>query len=134
MTILFLSVEEVIDIHRSTLSQSGSPDINKLEGAIHRIHSLYHYEGVEDVFQFAAMYLIAIAKAHAFHDGNKRTAFQSVCIFLMINGVELNSSYELVKLTVLAAIGEANRENTAFTLKVLSNYHSELIEDSTSGY
>ncbi|WP_338149467.1 type II toxin-antitoxin system death-on-curing family toxin [Xenorhabdus bovienii] len=78
MNIRFLSTEEVIEIQRLTLPNSGNPDINKLEGALFRIQTLKDYDGCEDIFKFAAMYLIAIAKSHAFNDANKRTAFQCI--------------------------------------------------------
>ncbi|MDE9504586.1 type II toxin-antitoxin system death-on-curing family toxin, partial [Xenorhabdus bovienii] len=96
MDIQSLSTEEVIEIQRKTLPNSGEPDINKLEGALFRVQTLRDYEGCEDVFKFAAMYLIAIAKSHAFNDANKRTAFQATSIFLILNGFELNASFELV--------------------------------------
>ncbi|OTA21375.1 death-on-curing protein [Xenorhabdus beddingii] len=134
MDIRFLSVEEVIEIQRSTLPNSGIPDIGRLEGALSRIETLRDYEECEDVFKFAAMYLIAIAKAHAFNDANKRTAFQAASVFLILNDFELNASFELVKLTILAAIGEADCDNTAFVLKILSNYRNELLEDTIAGY
>ncbi|MDE1481472.1 type II toxin-antitoxin system death-on-curing family toxin [Xenorhabdus bovienii] len=134
MDIQFLSTEEVIEIQRKTLPNSGEPDINKLEGALFRVQTLRDYEGCEDVFKFAAMYLIAIAKSHAFNDANKRTAFQATSIFLILNGFELNASFELVKLTILAAIGEADYDNTAFALKILSNYRNDLVEGTVISY
>lgn len=92
MTIRFLTVDEVVEIQRSTLPNSGKPDISKLEGALSRIEALRDYEECEDIFKFSAMYLISIAKAHAFNDANKRTAFQAASVFLILNGVELNVS------------------------------------------
>lgn len=81
MTIRFLTVDEVVEIQRSTLPNSGKPDLSKLEGALSRIEALRDYEECEDIFKFSAMYLISIAKAHAFNDANKRTAFQgSQCV------------------------------------------------------
>ncbi|WP_338091408.1 Fic family protein [Sodalis ligni] len=53
-----------------TLPQSGQPDINKLAGALNRVETLHYYENCDDVFKLAAMYLIGIAKAHAFNDAN----------------------------------------------------------------
>ncbi|WP_413482442.1 hypothetical protein [Morganella psychrotolerans] len=41
---------------------------------------------------------------------------------------------ELVKLTILAAMGEAECDTAAFTLKVLSDYHNDLLEETTNGY
>ena len=42
-----------------------------------------------DVFAIAAAYAYGIAKAHAFVDGNKRTAFVAAFTFLRLNGVFL---------------------------------------------
>ncbi|MDS7903853.1 type II toxin-antitoxin system death-on-curing family toxin, partial [Klebsiella michiganensis] len=94
----------------------------------------HYYEGVDDIYALAAMYLIGIAKAHAFHDGNKRTAFQAASIFLMMNGSELSGSLLLVKLTVFAAMGAASLEETTFALKLLSDYGNDLINDYEEDY
>ena len=40
-----------------------------------------------DLFDIAAAYAYGIAKAHAFVDGNKRTAFVAAFTFLRLNGV-----------------------------------------------
>lgn len=132
--ITFLSVDEVVTIQKSTLPNSGEPDRGKLEGALNRVQNLGIYEGCEDVFKFAAMYMVAIAKSHAFNDANKRTAFQAASVFLLLNGYELNTSMELVKLTVFAATGEADCDNTALALKLLSNYKNELLADTIYSY
>jgi death-on-curing protein len=42
-----------------------------------------------DAFAIAAAYAYGIAKAHAFVDGNKRTAFVAAFTFLRLNGVFL---------------------------------------------
>ena len=42
-----------------------------------------------DIAELAAGYLFAIAKNHAFVDGNKRTAWVTCNIFIEINGGEL---------------------------------------------
>lgn len=125
----FLTTKQVIEIQNSTLPNSGPPDEGKLEGALFRVQTLAEYDGCEDIFAFAAMYLIAIAKAHAFNDANKRTAFQATSVFLLMNGFELNASFELVKLTVLAAMGEVELENTAFALRILSDYRNDIVAE-----
>lgn len=134
MDLVFLSKEEVERIHAETLPQSGSANTDLLEGALNRVQTLHHYEGVDDIHALAAMYLIGIAKAHAFHDGNKRTAFQASSIFLMMNGSELSASLLLVKLTVFAAMGAASLEETTFALKLLSDYGNDLINDYEEDY
>lgn len=42
--------------------------------------------GDPDAFDVAAAYAFGIAKAHAFVDGNKRTAFVAAFTFLRLNG------------------------------------------------
>ncbi|MCW1832031.1 type II toxin-antitoxin system death-on-curing family toxin [Pantoea ananatis] len=133
--ITFLSVDEIVAIQQTTLPHSGQPDRGKLEGAVSRVQNLLIYEECDDLFKFAAMYMVAIAKAHAFNDANKRTAFQATSVFLMLNGYELNPySMELVKLTIFAATGEADCESTALALKLLSDYKNELLTDTLEGY
>ncbi|MEA9389531.1 type II toxin-antitoxin system death-on-curing family toxin [Acerihabitans sp. TG2] len=130
----FLTQEQVIEIQFLTLPQSGRPDINKLAGALNRVETLHYYENCDDVFKLAAMYLVGIAKAHAFNDANKRTAFQATSVFLLMNGIELNESLYLVKLTLFAAMDQANIEETTFALRLLSNYMNELLEENIDNY
>ncbi|WP_234257574.1 hypothetical protein [Pectobacterium sp. IFB5596] len=47
---------------------------------------------------------------------------------------DLNQSYELVKLTVFAAMDEANLEQTSFALRLLSSYRNDLMDDYDSDY
>lgn len=129
MSIHFLTTEQVIKIQRDTLPNSGSPNLNKLEGALGRIQTLNYYEGCSDLFTLAAKYLIALTKAHAFNDANKRTAFQATSIFLLQNGFKLKRSPELIKLTVLSAESDLELLNeTACALKLLSNYKNEIFD------
>lgn len=121
--IRFLLIDEVINIQSSTLPNSGKPNLGALEGALARIDHfcLYDESAKKDIFVLAAFYLIAIAKAHAFNDANKRTAFQAATVFLLMNGVSLNDSPLLVKLTVWAAMDKAQLNDVAVTLKLLSD-------------
>ncbi|QDK85536.1 type II toxin-antitoxin system death-on-curing family toxin [Citrobacter amalonaticus] len=142
----FLTPEQVIEIQRDTLPNSGAPDMGRLEGALNRVKTLHFYEDCNDIFTLAAQYLIAIAKAHAFNDANKRTAFQAAAIFLLMNvdpsipaeeepqPYDLNQSYYLVKLTVLAAMDEANLEQVSFGLRLLSSYRNDLMVDYDDDY
>jgi death on curing protein len=59
-----------------------------LESALARPQNLYVYEQA-DLFSLAAAYGYGIAKNHAFIDGNKRTAFLVMFIFLRVNGWHL---------------------------------------------
>ena len=64
---------------------SGLRDEGLLQGALQRPINKWQYENT-DTFGCAAAYAFGIAKAHAFIDGNKRTAFVTSVTFLRLNG------------------------------------------------
>ena len=64
---------------------SGLRDEGLLQGALQRPINKLQYEN-SDTFGCAAAYAFGIAKAHAFVDGNKRTAFVTSVTFLRLNG------------------------------------------------
>ena len=64
---------------------SGLRDGGLLEGALQRPVNKWQYENA-DTFECAAACAFGIAKAHAFVDGNKRTAFVTSITFLRLNG------------------------------------------------
>lgn len=62
----------------------------------------HHYEGVEDICELAATYLVALASNHPFTDGNKRAAFLAAGLFLRLNGRRLVAAQADAARTVLA--------------------------------
>ena len=64
---------------------SGLRDEGLLQNALQRPINKWQYENT-DTFGCAAAYAFDIAKAHAFVDGNKRTAFVTSVTFLRLNG------------------------------------------------
>ena len=64
---------------------SGLRDEGLLQGALQRPINKWQYENA-DTFGCAAAYAFGIAKAHAFVDGNKRTAYVTSVTFLRLNG------------------------------------------------
>ncbi|STX88347.1 type II toxin-antitoxin system death-on-curing family toxin [Legionella feeleii] len=113
----FLSAEQVCDIQKATLPMAPSSNIGLVEGAVSRIINEYLYHGTSDIFELAALYLIAIAKAHAFPDANKRTAYQAALMFLDLNGIFISESDNLIEITVKAAEGTTNIQEIAKVLK-----------------
>lgn len=80
------SCEEAIQIHEVAMRKSGHPvqhcALDKLEAAMDRPRNLASYGGVTDVFELAVATASAIARSHAFTDGNKRTALGALGAFL----------------------------------------------------
>ena len=64
---------------------SGLRDEGLLQGALQRPINKWQYEN-SDTFGCAAAYAFRVAEAHAFVDGNKRTAFVTSVTFLRLNG------------------------------------------------
>ena len=81
-------------------------DQGLLESAPSRPISLAAYKK-PDAAVLAASYAVGLAKSHPFVDGNKRTAFVTLELFLALNGFELNASDIDCVLTMLStASGE----------------------------
>ena len=78
----------VVAVHDEILRQTGvgraGCDIGKLESVLYRIEQQMYYNQVEDLFEIAAWFGIAISKGHAFVDGNKRTGLAVMLTFLEI--------------------------------------------------
>ena len=96
----------------------GLRDPALLESALARPQNLYAY-GETDIFQLASSYAEAIARNHAFVDGNKRTAFFVASDFLELNGYELQSAVdkEHTDMMVELAQGNVTREEVAEHLR-----------------
>lgn len=103
-SVIFLEVDFVCEVQSSILKNAPSRDKGMVDSALNRVLNKFTYEGVNDLFQLAAMYLISLSKAHAFPDANKRTDFMSTFIFLKMNGVCLQNDFEqLIEITLDAA-------------------------------
>ena len=117
MELIFLTVDDVIFIQSEILSSASVTDIGKLESAIKRAEQYHYYESVNDIIELTAIYIIGIAKAHAFPDGNKRTSFLSATYFLDMNGYVLEENSELPDIIEQAASGAVDRHRLVQLLR-----------------
>ena len=78
-------------------------DFGKLDRALNRIDNWQTYENTDNIFDIAALYAVAIAKAHAFSDGNKRTAMVTMLSYLETQGVVIEENQGLDDMMVLVA-------------------------------
>lgn len=120
-----IDVELVLTIHDNVLSDGpglrGAADIGLLEGALFRIDNWQAYQHLEDIFEIAALYAEAIAKAHAFPDGNKRTAMVTMLIYLDLQGVQIKADHGLDDVMVDVASGKMSRKELSQHLQTLIN-------------
>jgi death-on-curing protein len=109
---VWLSEKIVLALHDEQLAEHGGAtgvrDAGLLESALARPvnHAAY---GTPDTGELAAIYAIGIARNHPFIDGNKRTAFAALVLFLSLNGLQLVAPE--VETTIMAlrmAAGDAD--------------------------
>ena len=88
----WLPIEAVTEHNRLEVEETGERhflrDQGLLESALARPQNAFAY-GEEDVVVLAVRLLAGIAFAHAFEQGNKRTAFEAMWHFLRLNGYDL---------------------------------------------
>jgi death-on-curing protein len=86
---LFLTLEEVIDLHRQLIERFGGTagvrDPGLLESVLARPRSGYY----ASLSAQAAALMQSLAGNHAFVDGNTRVAFAATAVFLRMNGYAL---------------------------------------------
>lgn len=86
---VWLGRELILAIHDEQLAEHGGStgllDPGLLDGALARPLNRAGY-GSPDIAELAAVYALAITQNHPFVDGNKRTAFVALELFLRLNG------------------------------------------------
>jgi death-on-curing protein len=90
MSLFTFSVEMVIAIHDDVLNPGELPGLaldKSLAGTLGRVENRIAYGLIQDVFDLAAAYAVAISQGHCFNDGNKRTAFRVMEAALGLNGI-----------------------------------------------
>ncbi|QQD16660.1 type II toxin-antitoxin system death-on-curing family toxin [Spongiibacter nanhainus] len=91
-SIRYLSPQDIEDINSFVIlsitpeEPIGVIENSILHGAQSRPSMYRYYEETNDMATLAAVLLTSTIKAHAFLNGNKRTAFVSAVVFLRING------------------------------------------------
>ena len=106
----------LLAVHEEQLAEhggaGGTRDLGLFESALARPRNLALYGG-PDVADLAAAYGCGIARNHPFIDGNKRTAFVAVELFLALNGQALVAEDADCALTMLA-VAAGTLDETAF--------------------
>lgn len=119
-----ITLELVLAIYKTILENEpglkGHTDFDKLESALARIDNWMLYENTDNIFDIAALYAVAIAKAHAFTDGNKRTAMVTMLTYLDLQGVEIEPNHGLDDKMVDVASGKLNFMQLSQHLQQLS--------------
>lgn len=96
MTWVWIVDSVVYAIHEAQLAEHGGiagiRDEGLLSSALARPHNLEAYGEEVDAAALASAYAFGIARNHPFLDGNKRTAFVIMELFLNLNGWTLDAN------------------------------------------
>ena len=102
---VWLDPKVLLAVHEEQLAEhggaTGTRDLGLFESALAKPKNLAAY-GEPDAAALAASCGCGIARNHPFIDGNKRTAFVAVELFLWLNDVELTAEDPDCVLTMLA--------------------------------
>ena len=119
----FLSTEEIITIHDKVIKKygggSGIHSEHLLESALANPQNLFHYHN-SNVYEVASSYATSIVKNHPFIDGNKRTGFGAMDVFLRLNGIRINFSPSTVDIFVDIATNKMHLSELAQLLITIS--------------
>ena len=104
--IVWLLEETLTAIHHRQIAEHGGTEGLRDEGlllsALARPQNLLAYgEPAPDLASLAAAYAYGIARNHPFVDGNKRTALVAARTFLILNGVDLETTQDDKVITFL---------------------------------
>ena len=119
MTPTFLTLDEVIEIHRDMIERYGGSggvrDLGLLESAVAMPQA-----GMGDqyfhatLYEMAAAYLFHIVQNHPFVDGNKRVGATAAFVFLKLNGLTVSASEpEFERMVRQVAEGDFGKDQIA---------------------
>jgi len=88
---IWVPVEAVVEHNKLELADTGEHhfvrDLGLLESALARPRNAFAY-GEEDFVVLAVTLMDGVSRAHAFEQGNKRTAFAALRLFFRANGFD----------------------------------------------
>ncbi len=115
MSIIYLTLEQAIEVHRKTVEVSGGGamghlELGKLESVLEHIQNDDYYPTFED--KLTHLFFCA-CKFHCFQDGNKRIAITLSAQMLLLNGYLYCSSQfirEMENISYHVAAGNIGKE------------------------
>jgi death on curing protein len=119
---IWVAESVVLAIHEAQLAEHGGMagirDEGLLASALARPHNLEAYGDDVDAAALAAAYAFGIARNHPFLDGNKRTAFVVMELFLDLNGWTLEADDAIcISMMLILAAGKLSEEMLAKWLR-----------------
>jgi death-on-curing protein len=123
VSLLFLDVDEVLEIHARQIAEFGGSnglrDRGLLESAVAQPATSFGGEFLHhDIFEMAAALHFSLVTNHPFVDGNKRIGLAAMLIFLELNGYPFDDpSRVFVDITLAVASGMMSKAEVARILR-----------------
>lgn len=123
MTVVFLSLDEVLALHADQIARyGGSPgirDMGGLDSALAMPRATFGGRWLhESLHEMAAAYLFHLVQGHPFIDGNKRVGLMAMLTFLGLNSLRLvTKETEVVELVLGVATGRVSKAEVAVFLQ-----------------
>lgn len=120
---VFLTVDEILYIHREQISMFGGAlgvrDTALLQSAVAQPAAAFGGQYLHrDLPEMAAAYLFHVVQNHPFLDGNKRVGLEAALVFLGLNGFEVEADEDaLYELVIAVACGKADKRMVADFLR-----------------
>jgi death-on-curing protein len=120
---IFLTIDEIIDIHRDQIARYGGSegirDFGMLQSAVAMPAAGFGGQFLHaDLCEMAAAYLFHIVQNHPFIDGNKRVGAVAAYVFLALNNVQLTADQaSYAELVLSVACGETSKSAVAEFLR-----------------
>ena len=111
----------VLALHDRQLAEHGGAcgtrDPGLLDSALNTPRQLFHYEK-SDLVTLAAAYAFSLTGNHPFVDGNKRTAYVCMRLFLRLNGLDIRADRaDKIRVMLDLAAGRVDRKALAAWLR-----------------
>jgi len=119
----YLTLNEVLEVHRQVLAQSGGAEglmhLPALESALAQPQMTFDSADLYPTLVDKAVALgYALIKNHPFLDGNKRTGHAAMEVFLVLNGYEIRAPVDEQERVILqVAASEIEREELTAWLR-----------------
>ncbi len=115
---VWIDARAILFLHDESLAMFGGArglrDAGLLESALSRPVNQLVYKPASDIAELAAAYAFGLAKNHPFIDGNKRTAFLALGLFIALNGWKLETTQlEAIETMLSLATGTIDEKDLA---------------------
>ena len=120
---VFLTLAEVLDIHRDQIARygcmAGIRDLELLKSALGLPAATFAGDFLHaDLPEMAAAYLFHNVRNRPFLDGNKRTGAVAALVFLLLNGCDFNTpENKLVDAVVAVASGKMTKAELTLSFR-----------------